>query len=132
MNQALFELIETNILRNVTIGYGLAGADVNYQFDKNKVYELYSGNIIDFELIKQFRSVLQIAIENYGRNEFLPLISTPDIQGDWDFMVGGIVEWSDGQTVFEWLHLDVFINGIEGFRDPATKNLLLINGTYDF
>ncbi len=79
MNQVLLELIATSTLRNVTIGYGLAGADVNYQFDKNKVYELYSGNIIDFELIKLFGSLQQIVIENYSRNELLPLIGTPDI-----------------------------------------------------
>ncbi len=129
-NHIELESIETNALRNVTIGYGLAGADVNYQFDQNKVYELYSANIIDFDLITQFGPIQQIANEEYGRNEFLPLIGTTDIQGGWSFMVGGIVEWPDEQTLFEFLHLDSFLNGIENYRNPATENLLLINGKY--
>lgn len=129
-NQQTLTQIAENDLRSIQIGYGIPVADVSYQFRTDKVYEVFSADLLDFDALTGFFPVQDYAKENFGRNEFLSLQGNPNVIGNWSFMVGGLVEWPDAETFYEFVNTSTFLDGVEQFRDPALDNLVLINGNY--
>lgn len=119
-----------NYVRDVKISLFNLDAPVNFSSEPGMMFEFFGADMASPDAPAQlgefFGAVMPVAAD-YGRQDVAGFQPPHNAGGNLTRMVNGIASWKSAAAFNQFVTTEAFLNGIRDYRDPALKDLYMVN-----